>query len=404
MEKDPLALLPRKAFEEIMECAEEEAIRALARVKMLKEKVKKVSELLTFEPIPEPEEEVKCIVAVDGSVSDKISARIGASFGLCSAAGLVFERGEIIDYPIKMIPVHWVRHDSNLQDFSRLLMAYNERKMAVELCQKYKPDLILLDGPFFFFEPVCRSLWGAARRRPLPVEIGERFLDVKTLIKETTRLTAFLLEQPAAGIIKRGKLRAIDGWLLFTNRKQYVTNTNDKFIMANVMPEKTLWSYNALTLSNVAIPKLTSTQKARLFNVFQNYYSAGKKKSSQNPSRLLEQLFIFRQKRFRELFGRDYPPTERSYIRYREEVAPFEVETSPKISPEFVASQFLFFHNAATGLPLPTDMVDQYVSLPKGVTTSFVEEIEARVLQKGGDPKTSAVYMSPINPEKKERI
>ena len=49
-------------------------------------------------------------------------------------------------------------------------------------------------------------------------------------------------------------------------------------------------------------------------------------------------------------------------------------------------------------------MVDQYVSLPKGVTTSFVEEIEARVLQKGGDPKTSAVYMSPINPEKKERI
>jgi hypothetical protein len=43
-----------------------------------------------------------------------------------------------------------------------------------------------------------------------------------------------------------------------------------------------------------------------------------------------------------------------------------------KILPYLMAT-----HNSATGLPLPFDMIDQNVGLPRGFTREFVEEIEA---------------------------
>ena len=47
-----------------------------------------------------------------------------------------------------------------------------------------------------------------------------------------------------------------------------------------------------------------------------------------------------------------------------------------RILPHLIAT-----HNPATGLPLPLDMIDQNVGLPRGFTHEFVEEIEANLVR-----------------------
>jgi hypothetical protein len=83
---------------------------------------------------------------------------------------------------------------------------------------------------------------------------------------------------------------------------------------------------------------------------------------------------------------------------------PFELETPLNKEVEPLLSYFLGFHNPATGLPWPIDLVDENVSLPRGFTREFVEEIEAELIR---DPEVQdkiglQAYFSHINPQKAE--
>jgi poly(3-hydroxyalkanoate) synthetase len=59
--------------------------------------------------------------------------------------------------------------------------------------------------------------------------------------------------------------------------------------------------------------------------------------------------------------------------------------------------------NAATGLPLPLDLMDQDVGIPRGFTREFVEEIEATLAKDSDlDKFELETRFSSLNPQKGE--
>jgi poly(3-hydroxyalkanoate) synthetase len=60
-------------------------------------------------------------------------------------------------------------------------------------------------------------------------------------------------------------------------------------------------------------------------------------------------------------------------------------------------------HNSATGLPLPLDMIDQNVGLPRGFTREFVDEIEANLVRDSELDKFDLQnHFAHLNPQKAE--
>jgi poly(3-hydroxyalkanoate) synthetase len=59
--------------------------------------------------------------------------------------------------------------------------------------------------------------------------------------------------------------------------------------------------------------------------------------------------------------------------------------------------------NPATGLPLPLDLMDQDIGIPRGFTQEFVEEIEATLAKdRDLDKFELETRFSSLNPQKKE--
>jgi len=81
----------------------------------------------------------------------------------------------------------------------------------------------------------------------------------------------------------------------------------------------------------------------------------------------------------------------------------FAIEVHPKMKLGPVIAFCQSSCNAATGLPLPLDLVDQAVGIPRGFTREFVEEIEATLAK---DPDLDKFELetrfSSLNPQKGE--
>jgi len=78
-----------------------------------------------------------------------------------------------------------------------------------------------------------------------------------------------------------------------------------------------------------------------------------------------------------------------------------EVKRGTKIEPVLAFCQAT--SDRATRLPLPIDLIDQSVSIPRGFTQEFIEEIEATLAR---DPVLDEVELetrfSSLNPQKQE--
>ena len=71
----------------------------------------------------------------------------------------------------------------------------------------------------------------------------------------------------------------------------------------------------------------------------------------------------------------------RYYVRCTEKTPPFCIEAHEDAKLENLLPYFSRFHNPATGLPFPIDLIDQEISLPGGLAKEFADEVEAQLLK-----------------------
>jgi len=112
-------------------------------------------------------------------------------------------------------------------------------------------------------------------------------------------------------------------------------------------------------------------------------------------------------RKFRENLGVKEPPKlKRYYVRYSTSTPPFEVEAPPSLDIEDFASRIMSFCNPATGLPMPLDLIDNAISLPRGATTIFTEEVEAKLIRDPSitDKTLISDYFTYLNPQKREYV
>jgi len=95
--------------------------------------------------------------------------------------------------------------------------------------------------------------------------------------------------------------------------------------------------------------------------------------------------------------------TERLYLRSDYPAPPFCIEVKSGTDVSKILPYLIATHNSATGLPLPLDMIDQNVGLPRGFTREFVEEIEANLVRDSELDKFDLQnHFARLNPQKEE--
>ena len=396
MEENPLLTLPRPVIEAFFRCAEEEAVRARERIEGLEQRLEWLKGRLSFVEIEGSR--YGRTVAVDGSMSGTASKRLGSEFGIYTAGYMVFDGVELVDEKYAAGSLSWTEGMRSFRTLLRLLMAYAERRLALEAYWKYQPDYILLDGPFFYFRGYCRYI--------RDVEIGVD--DIETgldLIHRVRDMTLSLMRMGrAVCVIKRSRIRAIDGWLLFHRGEEACVGTKDKHILAMLMPAGSIWSYRSLLDDDPLV-------YASLYRFYRRWRQVGKSAEELRGKmgELVEQVRKDWARKFEVDLDMDIneaPETERYYIRYSPTAPPFEIEVLKGTDVEEFARYFMELHNPASGLPLPLDLVDGAVLLPRGSTTAFTREVEARLIADRGIPDKQAIsdYFTYLNPQKEEYV
>lgn len=394
-EENPLLTLPRSIIEALFESARREAKMVQARIKSLENRVKKVRRFFKFSGIEGRES--RCVAAVDGSLSVGPSARLGSDFAIYTAGYMVFEGKHLVDEKYYAGSLSWNEGMRTFRTLLKLLMAYAERKLALEAYWKYNPDFILLDGPFFYFRAYCRYL------REIQIE-SEGIETGFDLVKRVRDMTLNLMNLGrSVCVIKRSRIRAIDGWILYNYGEDFCLGTKDKHILTMIMPPNSIWAYKSLI--GDGNPLLYAT----LYRFYRRWRQVGE--PPEKLEKRLDDMMAQSRTDWKNKFEKDLdldldkiPETERYYIRYPIAAPPFEVEVVKGTPVEKFAGSFLNFYNPATGLPLPVDLIDGTVTLPLGSTTSFTKEVEAILIQDRSIPEKTAIsdYFTYLNPQKEE--
>lgn len=391
IKENPLLMLPRPLTEALFSSAAKEAERIKRKIASLENKFKSIKELIR--PIEIKGIKYGKVLVADGSMPKGASERIGSDFSIYSAGYMVFNKKEMIAEDYEGGSISGVENLKRLFILSRVLMAYTERKLALEAFIKYKPDVVLLDGPFFYFRGKCKLIHDIAFEN----ELFKKGFDI---VKETRDITLKLMNSgKAMCIIKRSALRAIDGWLLMNKGEKNCVGVRDKYILAKLMPQKTFWSYNSILDKDPVIYSI-AYRLAQLRKT---------KESKKSPEELIKKAEDYRKKEYEKDLNVDFnelPKTERYYVRYTSLAPPFEIEVVKGSNVEELIEYFTDFYNPATGLPYPIDLIDQNVRLPEGTTTAFTEEVEAMLVKDRSFLNKAIVsdYFNYLNPQKKEFV
>ncbi|MEM2897209.1 MAG: DNA double-strand break repair nuclease NurA [Candidatus Bathyarchaeia archaeon] len=389
--ENPLIMLPRSLVEALFTSANREVERAKRRIIRLEEKIKDIQGLIA--PIKIRGSRHGRILVADGSRPKGASERIGSDFSIYAAGFMVFDGKETIAEDYEGGSISGIEDLSCLSILNRVLMAYAERKLALEAFLKHNPDVVLLDGPFFFFRGKCKLI------HDITFEEGY-FKKALDIVNETKDITLELMKTGRAMcIIKRSIIRAIDGWLLLNKGEASCVGIRDKYILSKLMPPNTFWSYDALldydpVIYSIAY-RLAQIQKQKALK--------------RDPKELIEKAIKYRDREYEEnlkIEFKELPKTKRYYVRYSNSVSPFEIEVVKGSDVEAFIEYFTDFYNPATGLPYPIDLIDQNVRLPEGTTTAFTEEVESMLIKDKLFLNKVAVsdYFKYLNPQKKELV
>jgi hypothetical protein len=380
--------------QQFFELAAKEAQRIKTRLLEDQEKLKNISRSIKFAEVPNNDEWRNWrICVVDGSDSPIMSERNGGRFGTYGVTYHIFQGLELVDeeyFGGEIVDVQVGDPEASDKMLSLLTTAL-ERDVAVS-CLEKDIDLLLIDGSFFGFRPRCRIIH--PKKVPGKESVSGLQL-VKRLVSSSTRL---LDSGKAVGIIKRVQTGAIDGWTIYqSGNDKLVLGRNDKEILASLMREGHWFSYESLFGDPAIFNYLTRLALAYdrygsdAARGFESIFKACKGDVDRNVRRdlLCEPDQIFR--------------TSRHFIRCSFPAPPFCFETSIGYDPRNLLAFFMASCNKATGLPLQLDLTDQDVTIPRGFTKEFVEEIEAHLVK---DPELDKYdvgnHFSSLNPQKSE--
>jgi hypothetical protein len=358
-----------------------------------KTRLEQIRKLLTFKPLPKDETWRNWRIAVvDGSDSPIMSERVGGRFGTYSAGYHIFKDMELEEE--EYFSGYLVDSQTGSSDASQkvleLLTTELEREAALK-CLDKNVDLVIIDGPFFGFRARCRIV---AERDVPPSRKGV------DLVKHIVEMSRKLLDSGnVVGIVKRVETAAIDGWTIRRlGTRDLALSRNDKDVLASFMQTGESFSYEEHFGSHDAFNYLS-----RLAWAFGRFYTTETGRSIESIYQACAGDVERNVKRDLNLDPTQILATTRYFARCSYPAPPFVIEFNLNTKVEPILAMCQATCNPATGLPLPLDLIDQDVGIPRGFTQEFVEEIEATLAK---DPDLDKFELeakfSSLNPQKKE--
>ncbi|RLI13967.1 hypothetical protein DRO33_00210, partial [Candidatus Bathyarchaeota archaeon] len=423
--------LPSQLQLQFYELAEREARQQAKLLGRLREQLEGLVGHLAglFKQVPNEDWEDLRVAVVDGSYSPMLEARLLGRYGVYCAGYHVYEGAELAQEPVFTSGVVF-RPNEEQGRVSRvvigLLTALRERRLALRCVEELGVDYVMVDGSFFGFVWGCvllRDVENERRpvvRRPFLASDIEGFRSPSELVDALTEATLELLKTGRAiGVVKRVRLRAIDGWLLRRHAREVeeapdytvcmerassiMTGAIDKAVLSMLMPPGTWFSYSDLLSGE---PAWAYHYYSRLAS---RYLPEVKLRKEPMPVEgLLEHYKDHDKKRLLYAFGQEAADfitkqLERHYIKAFEEAPAccLEVPRNTKLGP--ILAYCAGFASEDTGHPFPLDLIDDDVTLPRLFTREFVQEVEARLLEGTADLEAVRRLFTYLNPQKKWR-
>ncbi|MEE9586032.1 MAG: DNA double-strand break repair nuclease NurA [Nitrososphaerales archaeon] len=401
--------------------AQEEAERCKRRLNERFKRIKLLAKHIETKPIPKSDEWKNWRVAVvDGSNSPVTSERLGSRYGVYCAGYMIFEGDQPVEEGFGSD--EFVQDQVGSRDVAEKVLSMMrvglERRIALQCLEEKGADLVLLDGSFFGFRAEAYRI----NDEILDVKGYKRGIDLTSDVRDKT--LKLLKSGRAVGIIKRSRTSAFDGWLISRYGDEgHCIYSNDRFILSFLLPVGYWFAYHwllgaqdeTLELKEGLGKDFEKLRRKELnlisfnyYNTFRSIYRYKVLKMKQKIS--LDKIYDDAAQSLKRTIYKSLKidhgqvlRTARYHVRCSNAL-PFELETPLNKEVEPLLSYFLGFHNPATGLPWPIDLVDENVSLPRGFTREFVEEIEAELIR---DPEVQdkiglQAYFSHINPQKEE--
>ncbi len=413
--------IPKPLQEKFFTAVEEEVNNLIPQIKRFSEAVARVRKELS-KGISRIRDSGRwrdmLVCAVDGSDVPALDDRIGVRYGLYAVAYKMFRGIDALDggegYFGDKLPGKISMRRETFLKLLDLLTTYYERLTAKTLLDIRKPDLIIVDGSFFGYRAGCSIV----KKDPLnwrdPVT-GKRFDTVFDLISEINSLTVALLESGrAAGVIKRVPTAAIDGYLCYRYGLEMGLDMSDRSILSHLMKRGEVFDYEEIFGPDVRYDVFTWFRTAALEkSLAKKGADAVLKKAEQRVKvQLVADLTNWPGGRSPSWTQYAQDPvvkavrsTRRVFIKTVDDIPPICVEFSERTSREMAEDVLAYIYataNPATGLPIVLDLVDDLVSLPRGIGREFVNEIEAELLRRGMSKESLTAIFSRYNPQKDE--
>ena len=418
-EESAFSKLPPKLQESFFELADHAAGRVSEFLRREEEGLMRLREVLRFRRIPEGARRDLRIGVVDGSVSPKLSERLGFRIGVYAASYMVFDGDAVIsDGDEDALEAGYIispqtgspLHTKKILSLSSTLL---ERRLALRCIEKYDVDLMLIDGSFYGFRTRCSEI-KEKRFGDLGIEgtIAEEMESGWDLIKKVYELTRRLKSSgKAVAVIKRIRTSAIDGWLISRSWSlDNILNRNDRAILRGLMKVGEYFDYADLLDSHYL-----------LYSGLKGWFREIKREIAECPeSEKLRRALEYVERKLRLQISTDLCPKgagdrekdeafrevlspKRLYLRLSRYAPPACVELGDEIDPELALSYLMESANPATGLPFPIDLIDELISFDRRLASEFADEVEARLLL-NGELDADNVYgeFESINPQKSE--
>ena len=388
--------IPVSMQHQFFELAAKEAQKTKLRLLEQRNRLEQLRPLLPFGRVQESDEWRSWRIAyVDGSDSPVISQRLGARFGTYAAGWNIYQgdelqkedyfSGRMVDFETEDVEVTKKTLD--------LLAAALERDVALKCLADESPDLIVIDGSFFGFRSRARMIRGR--------KIGQqRFEYGSDLIDYVVNSTSTLLRSgKAIGVIKRVTTAAIDGWVITRDGDDgNVLHANDRHILSSLMSVGEIFSYTSTFGDEQAFSMLS-----RLASAYRRYIERLGVRDIDVILRNVRSEIEASIRRNLACAPDVVLATERMYLRSDYPAPPMCIEVKAGADVSKILPYLIATHNRATGLPLPLDMIDQNVGLPRGFTREFVEEIEASLVRDSElDKFDLQSHFAHLNPQKEE--
>lgn len=385
--------LPIDLQEQFYDRAEKEARRLVSIIRELHSRIEMSrSEITPFiHRIDFGSSRDVSIAAVDGSFSPRPAETIGARFAVYSAGFIMIRGGKVIKEGYLSDDI---RHTQvNTREFSSAILHVQESRLEREAALKAlneNPDLVLIDGSFLGF---AYSLFRVRRMIPVPEWVIER-------ARETLEITEKLLDSgKCAGVVKRGRSRAIGGWLSVKEGKRNpLVDCLDKQILHYLMKPPEFFNYMEL-LREPGLQRVYSRVSEMLSHSDELSPSNALESAKEWAAESLMKALDVPKEKAQALESR----INRIQIKVSDENPPFELEVPVEAGERILDILFsnLENFNMATGLPMAIDLVDESVTLPAEFTREFVREVEARIVDSyEGSLSEVRSFFTNMNPQK----